>query len=104
MLPKQSTMSALDFKRPTSNNLMLSTGGSKIGLGSKIKVERIDKTLLSTGRLPDIEPIVPVDNYINYKYTSRRGATTINQDRANRVLQNKAQLQLEKFEKKLQHE
>jgi len=104
MLPKQSTMSALDFKRPTSNNLMLSTGGSKIGVGSKIKVERIDKTLLSTGRLPDIEPTVPVDNYINYKYTSRRGATTTNQDRANRVLHNKAQLQLEKFEKKLQHE
>ena len=41
----------------------------------------IDFSNLATTRLPDVEPAVPVDTYLSWRYTNQRGASNMAFDR-----------------------
>lgn len=64
----------------------------------------IDIGNLTTSKLPNVEPVVPPDNYLNWRYTNSRGATNLAFDRVQQLLKNRAQNAIENFERKLKKE
>lgn len=65
---------------------------------------KLDLTTLSTTKLPDVEPAVPIDSYLHWRYMKQRGASNLAFDRVQHMLKNRAQNAIENFERKLKRE
>ena len=95
---KQSQMHRLSTMQRTQ-----SLNDPKIRLPNR-RHTNLDFTNLSTTKLPDVEPAVPIDSFLHWRYMKQRGASNMAFDRVQHMLKNRAQNAIENFEKKLKNE
>lgn len=72
--------------------------------GVPARRNNLDFSNLTTTKLPDVDPAVPIDSYLHWRYTKHRGASNMAFDKVQHLLKNRAQNAIENFEKKLKRE
>jgi hypothetical protein len=63
--------------------------------------KNFDYNMLATNRLPDIEPTVPPESYLHWRYMNKRGSSNTSFDKCNLELKRRAQNAINNFENKI---
>jgi hypothetical protein len=64
----------------------------------------IDTSLLTTTRLPDLQPAVAPESYLRWRYMNQRGATQASFDKCQQNLKDRAQAAMNSFQVQLDQE